>query len=78
MSDPTKNRDGYELNDHDSSMKFKDYVRRDLDKDPLKKEICNKVDEFNKCECSRTKDKLRREIEKLDKVRRQRDVENLR
>lgn len=78
MSDPTKNRDGYELNDHDSSMKFKDFVRKEIDKDPLRKEICNKVDEFNKCECKITKEKIRKDIEKLDKQRRQRDIEKLR
>lgn len=78
MDDPTKNRDGYELNDHESSMKFKDFVRKQIDKDPLKKEICDKVHEFNKCDCKVTKNKLRKEIEKLDKQRKERDLEKLR
>lgn len=68
----------YELNDHDSSMRIKDMVRKRLDKDPLRQEICKKVDEFNKCKCPVTRDKLRKDVEHLDKIRRQKDIEDLR
>jgi ribosomal 50S subunit-associated protein YjgA (DUF615 family) len=71
-------KEKYELNDHESSMKFKDLIKKEMDKDPLKKEICDKVDEFNKCDCPKTKDKLRKNIEKLDKLRRDRDLDSIR
>jgi ribosomal 50S subunit-associated protein YjgA (DUF615 family) len=71
-------KEKYELNDHESSMKFKDLIKKEMDKDPLKKEISDKVDEFNKCDCPKTKDNLRKHIEKLDKLRRDRDLDSIR
>ena len=71
-------QDNYDLNDRDSSKKFRDFVQKDIDRDPIKKRICDKVHEFNKCQCPRTKDEIRQEIEKLDKERRQKELEKLR
>lgn len=74
----SKDKEDYKLNDFDSSMKIKDMVRRRLDKDPLRQEICKRVDEFNKCESPKEKEKIRKEVEKLDTIRRRNDIEKLR
>lgn len=70
--------DEYELNDHDSTSKLRDHIHKEYDKDPLKKQICNKVDEFNKCKEPRRRNQLRKEIEVIDKVRREKELEKLR
>ena len=73
-----ENREQYELNNHDSSMKFKDFVRKNIDKDPLRKEIADRVDDFNRCKDPVEREQLRKHIEELEKKRRQRDIQSLR